>query len=90
MPQVTIRAESCKSCGYCVKFCPKGILAVGTEVNSKGYPYVTAAHPENCIGCAIGTRCAEAETATIIQTAFPLDSNSSAASGLSGISKLEE
>ena len=38
MPQVTIRAESCKSCGYCVKFCPKGVLAVGQEVNSKGYP----------------------------------------------------
>lgn len=56
MPQVTIRAESCKSCGYCVKFCPKGILAVGTEVNSKAYPYVTAAHPENCIGCAICAR----------------------------------
>ena len=33
MPQVTIRAESCK-----------------------GYPYVTAAHPENCIGCAICAR----------------------------------
>ena len=28
MAQVTIRAESCKSCGYCVKFCPKGVLAV--------------------------------------------------------------
>ena len=56
MPQVTIRAESCKSCGYCVKFCPRGILAVGTEVNSKVYPYVTAAHPENCIGCAICAR----------------------------------
>ena len=56
LPPVTIRAESCKSCGYCVKFCPKGILAVGTEVNSKGYPYVTAAHPENCIGCAICAR----------------------------------
>ena len=52
MPQVTIRAESCKSCGYCVKFCPKGVLAVGHEVNSKGYPFVVAAHPENCIGCA--------------------------------------
>ena len=35
MAQVTIRAESCKSCGYCVKFCPKGVLAVGHEVNSK-------------------------------------------------------
>ena len=56
MPQVTIRAESCKSCGYCVKFCPKGILAVGTAVTSKGSPYVTAAHPENCIGCAICAR----------------------------------
>mgnify|MGYP000760734245 CR=1 FL=1 len=49
MAQVTIRAESCKSCGYCVKFCPKGVLAVGHEVNSKGYPFVVAAHPENCI-----------------------------------------
>lgn len=48
MAQVTIRAESCKSCGYCVKFCPKGVLAVGHEVNSKGYPFVVAAHPENC------------------------------------------
>ena len=44
MAQVTIRAESCKSCGYCVKFCPKGVLAVGHEVNSKGYPFVVAAH----------------------------------------------
>ena len=40
MAQVTIRAESCKSCGYCVKFCPKGVLAVGHEVNSTGYPFV--------------------------------------------------
>ncbi|OLA46403.1 MAG: 2-oxoacid:acceptor oxidoreductase [Firmicutes bacterium CAG:176_59_8] len=50
MPQVTIRAESCKSCGYCVKFCPKGV-----------YPFVVAAHPENCIGCAIcGRICPDA------------------------------
>ena len=53
MAQVTIRTESCKSCGYCVKFCPKGVLAVGHEVNSKGYPFVVAAHPENCIGSLV-------------------------------------
>lgn len=58
MPQVTIRAESCKSCGYCVKFCPKGILAVGTEVNSKGYPYVTAAHPETASAAPSALACA--------------------------------
>ena len=61
MAQVTIRAESCKSCGYCVKFCPKQVLEIGTSVNSKGYPFVVAAHPENCIGCAIcGRMCPDA------------------------------
>ena len=40
MAKVTVRSESCKSCGYCIKFCPKGVLAVGDKVNSKGYEYV--------------------------------------------------
>lgn len=55
------RAESCKSCGYCVKFCPKGVLAVGHEVNSKGYPFVVVEKAEDCIGCAIcGRMCPDA------------------------------
>ena len=58
MPQVTIRAESCKSCGYCVKFCPEGVLAVGTrgQIPRRATPIVAAAHPESCIGCAICAR----------------------------------
>ena len=64
MPQVTIRAESCKSCGYCVKFCPRGILAVGTEVNSKGYPYVTAAHPPTARSSAAVPRTATSSSPT--------------------------
>ena len=56
MAYVTIRAESCKSCGYCIQFCPKKVLEKGSAVNSQGYQYVVAAHPENCIGCAF---CAE-------------------------------
>ncbi len=50
--KVEIRAESCKSCGYCVKFCPKGVLAIGEDVNQKGYQYVVAEKPEECTGCA--------------------------------------
>lgn len=50
--KVEIRAESCKSCGYCVKFCPKKVLAIGEKVNSKGYQFVVAANPDDCIGCA--------------------------------------
>ena len=72
MAQVTIRAESCKSCGYCVKFCPKGVLAVGHEVNSKGYPFVvphtrkTASAARYADGC-VRTRpskCTSKEAAT--------------------------
>ena len=37
MAKVEIVAERCKSCGYCVKFCPKQVLEIGTGVNSKGY-----------------------------------------------------
>ena len=48
-----IATEFCKSCEYCVISCPKKVLAVGEKVNSKGYPYVVAAHPEDCIGCAM-------------------------------------
>ena len=48
--RVEIVKERCKSCGYCIKFCPKGVLAVGKEVNSKGYEVVYPANPENCIG----------------------------------------
>ena len=53
MARVEIVAERCKSCGYCIKFCPKGVLAVGHEVNSKGYEYVYPANADKCIGCAI-------------------------------------
>ena len=56
MPKVEIVAERCKSCGYCIKFCPKGVLAVGTKVNSKGYEYVEPVHGDQCIGCAICAR----------------------------------
>ena len=59
--KVEIRAERCKSCGYCVKFCPKKVLAIGDKVNSKGYQYVVAANPDDCIGCAAcGVVCPDA------------------------------
>ncbi|QYR64067.1 4Fe-4S dicluster domain-containing protein [Fusobacterium animalis] len=52
MPKIEIISERCKSCGYCIKFCPKNVIAMGKNVNSKGYEYVEVIN-ENCIGCAI-------------------------------------
>ena len=51
--KIEVIKERCKSCGYCVKYCSKQVLAIGKEVNSKGYEYVYAANPDDCIGCAI-------------------------------------
>lgn len=53
MAEVSIRKESCKSCLYCVKFCPKNVLEAGNQVNSKGYLYIVPARIEDCVGCGI-------------------------------------
>ncbi len=53
MAKVVIVAERCKSCGYCVKFCPNQVLAIGKQVNSKGYEVVESVKPEECTGCTI-------------------------------------
>ena len=33
MAKIIVIAERCKSCGYCVKFCPKEVLAIGSACN---------------------------------------------------------
>jgi len=56
MAKVEIHAERCKSCGYCIKFCPKKILDRGKNVNLKGYEYVVPVNEEACIGCCMCAR----------------------------------
>lgn len=48
---VYIIVERCKSCGFCVEFCPTNVLAISFAFNSHGYhpPHVVA--PEKCSGC---------------------------------------
>ena len=40
---VKIDFDRCKECGYCIRFCPKGVLSKGTKVNKKSY------YPQMCI-----------------------------------------
>lgn len=56
MAKVEIVAERCKSCGYCIKYCPQKVLEIGTGVNTKGYEYVEPVNADACIGCAICAR----------------------------------
>ena len=51
MTKLEFNIEACKSCGFCMKVCPKGVLAIGEKSNRKGYRYIEAVKPEACIGC---------------------------------------
>ncbi|WP_315167548.1 ferredoxin family protein [Metaclostridioides mangenotii] len=56
MEKIKVVSERCKSCGYCVKFCPKQVLAIGEKVNLKGYEYVEPVNLEDCISCCVCAR----------------------------------
>jgi 2-oxoglutarate ferredoxin oxidoreductase subunit delta len=48
---VTVIRERCKGCGYCVAFCPMGVLEMSSEFNEKGYHFPEVVKAEDCTGC---------------------------------------
>ena len=48
----SIEKDRCKGCGLCVEVCPKEVLEIFSEVNTKGYFPVYQARPEDCVFCA--------------------------------------
>ncbi|MCB2141410.1 4Fe-4S dicluster domain-containing protein, partial [bacterium] len=44
----------CKGCGYCVEFCPKGVLSLSEDrFNAKGYYYAEMRDASQCVGCGL-------------------------------------
>lgn len=41
----------CKGCGFCIEFCPTGVLEFSPEFNAHGYHPPRVAHPDDCTGC---------------------------------------
>lgn len=50
---ITINPTLCKSCMYCVKFCPKQILAQGKTRTKAGFFIPELTDESKCISCAI-------------------------------------
>ncbi|MCH5334893.1 MAG: 4Fe-4S binding protein [Alistipes sp.] len=50
--KIVVDRERCKGCAVCVSACPLQILALSSEVNSKGYRIAFDADPDKCTGCA--------------------------------------
>ena len=56
MAKLTIAAETCKGCGLGADVCPKKLLALSHDINSKGYHPIAITDQEKCIGCAFCAR----------------------------------
>lgn len=49
--ELHIIQERCKGCGFCVEYCPKDVLKLSDDFNSKGYHYPVAKHSDLCVNC---------------------------------------
>ncbi len=47
-----LQIQWCKGCGYCIKFCPRGALSIGKELNRAGFRHVVL-DEEKCVSCGI-------------------------------------
>ncbi|MDP2168456.1 MAG: ferredoxin family protein [Thermodesulfovibrionales bacterium] len=54
--KIAIDRELCKGCTYCIISCPKGVIAVEGNFNSKGFFPAFPKDMKRCTGCAL---CAE-------------------------------
>lgn len=52
MSKVKISEERCKSCGICIRECPRKAIYLSENVNDKGYK-VVAIDDEKCVACGI-------------------------------------
>ena len=50
---VTILADRCKECEFCVHYCPKDVLEISPTYNTRGYRpvRVVEARKDECIAC---------------------------------------
>ena len=48
---ISINKDRCKGCGYCSEYCPREVLVMSSEFNSKGYNLAAVADESKCLAC---------------------------------------
>jgi len=51
--EIHILKERCKGCGFCVEFCPRDVLEISEEFNTKGYHPPRAKNHSQCLDCGL-------------------------------------
>jgi 2-oxoglutarate ferredoxin oxidoreductase subunit delta len=51
--EIYVLKERCKGCGWCIEYCPRGVLEVSDEINSKGYHPPSVADGRACVSCGL-------------------------------------
>ncbi|MEA3339556.1 MAG: 4Fe-4S binding protein [Chloroflexota bacterium] len=51
--EVHVLIERCKGCGWCIEFCPRGVLEASDKTNTKGYHPPKAIKSEACVSCGL-------------------------------------
>jgi 2-oxoglutarate ferredoxin oxidoreductase subunit delta len=49
--EIHLILDRCKGCEFCVQFCPRGVLEMSREFNSKGYHYPEVVDADKCVEC---------------------------------------
>ncbi len=49
--EIHILTERCKGCSFCIEYCPKDVLELSTEYNTKGYHPPRIKNPDQCREC---------------------------------------
>lgn len=47
---VHVDIESCKGCELCIEYCPRNVLILSSDFNTKGYHYPVAVS-DDCVAC---------------------------------------
>ena len=50
---IHVLKERCKGCGFCIEFCPKGVLVESEIFNSKGYHPPMVVDTVACVSCGL-------------------------------------
>jgi 2-oxoglutarate ferredoxin oxidoreductase subunit delta len=51
--ELHIIKERCKGCGFCVEYCPRDVLELSTEFNTKGYHPPQVVKENTCVACGL-------------------------------------